>query len=213
MNVPGRGRNSGLGPSNPAATPRAVLLIAVAVVLGAVLLWKGVDSEVGTVAGPEAPAADETPLADEQAPADEGGADSAADTTDDVAAATTTAVATTTTSSPLFPTRPAYEVKVLVANGSGIGGAAGAVTGILNPHGYALESPANANRTDVSGIYYRTGFADDARMVMEIVAPGSPNLLSQMPTGGLSVPDSTLDRLANADIVLILGADGVIYSG
>ena len=40
MNV---GRGGGLGPSNAAAAPRAFLLIAVAVVLGLVLLWKGLD--------------------------------------------------------------------------------------------------------------------------------------------------------------------------
>jgi hypothetical protein len=34
-----------------------------------------------------------------------------------------------------------------------------------------------------------------------------------MPQGGLAVPEGTLDRVANADVVVILGADGVIYSG
>ena len=45
MNV-GRG-GGGLGPSNAAAAPRAFLLIAVAVVLGLVLLWKGLDDTPG----------------------------------------------------------------------------------------------------------------------------------------------------------------------
>jgi len=45
MNV---GRSGGgLGPSNAAAAPRAFLLIAVAVVLGLVLLWKGLDDTPG----------------------------------------------------------------------------------------------------------------------------------------------------------------------
>ncbi|HCV37052.1 MAG TPA: hypothetical protein DF783_08995 [Acidimicrobiaceae bacterium] len=213
MNVGGRGRNVGLGPSNPSAAPRAFLLITVALILGLVLLWKAVDSDVGTVAVSDSAAVegadqvDEIPdTGDTGAPVDEVAGTDAVVTTEPV-------VATTTTSAPLFPSRSPSDVKVLVANGSGIGGAAGAVTDILNPRGYALESPANANRTDVSGIFYRTGFADDARMVMETVAPGNPDLLSQMPTGGLSVPDGTIDRLANADVVVILGADGIIYAG
>ena len=45
MNV-GRG-GGGLGPRSAAAAPRAFLLIAVAVVLGLVLLWKGLDDTPG----------------------------------------------------------------------------------------------------------------------------------------------------------------------
>tara|TARA_B100000959_G_scaffold42970_1_gene43282 strand:+ start:3536 stop:4168 length:633 start_codon:yes stop_codon:yes gene_type:complete len=210
VNIGGRGRNVGLGPSNPAAAPRALLLIAVALVIGLVLLWKAVDSDVGTVVVPEPTGGDDTAQVDKTPDATETDApdDSAA-----VAPTTEAPVATTATAAVLFPSRSPSDVKVLVANGSGIGGAAGAVTDLLNPRGYALESPANANRTDVSGIFYRSGFADDARMVMEVVAPGNPDLLSQIPTGGLSVPDGTLERLANADVVVILGADGIIYSG
>ncbi|MBC8195182.1 MAG: LytR C-terminal domain-containing protein [Acidimicrobiia bacterium] len=210
MNVGGRGRNVGLGPSNPAAAPRALLLVAVALVIGLVLLWKAVDNDVGIVVVPE-PAGgdvsvqvDETPdVVDTEVPADSA----------DVIPTTEAPPVTTTTAALLFPSKSPSEVKVLVANGSGIGGAAGAVTDMLNPRGYALESPANANPTDVSGVYYRASFADDARMVMEVIAPGNPDLLSQMPSGGLSVPDGTLDRLANADVVVILGSDGIIYAG
>lgn len=210
MNVGGRGRSVGLGPSNPAATPRALLLIAVALVIGLVLLWKAVDSDVGTVAVTEPAGGDDQIQVDEAPDVVE------TDTPDDsadVVPTTEAPVLATTTAPVLFPSRSPSEVKVLVANGSGFGGAAGAVTDILNPRGYALESPANASRTDVSGIFYRSGFSYDARMVMEVVAPGNPDLLSQMPTGGLSVPDGTLERLANADVVVILGADGIIYSG
>ncbi|MAG03682.1 MAG: hypothetical protein CL406_03590 [Acidimicrobiaceae bacterium] len=210
MNVRRRGRNVGLGPSNPAAAPRAFLLIAVALVIGLVLLWKAVDSDVGTVAVTGPAGDDDQVQVDEDPDVVE---TVAPDDSADVAPTTEAPVVTTTTAVVLFPSRSPSEVKVLVANGSGIGGAAGAVTDILNPRGYALESPANANRTDVSGIFYRSGFADDARMVMEVVAPGNPDLLSQMPTGGLSVPDGTLERLANADVVVVLGADGIIYSG
>ena len=42
MNV-GR-RSGGLGPSNAAATPRALLIVGVAVAIGLLMLWKGLDS-------------------------------------------------------------------------------------------------------------------------------------------------------------------------
>ena len=218
MNIVGRNRRVGLGPSNEAAAPRAALLIALAVLIGLLMLWKGLDTDVGLVAGPKAATdADDTQVVDASTDTVPEAADPAAATagtdmpaTPDPATVTSAAPATT---APLFPARPANEVTVLVANGSGMGGAAGAITDVLNPRGYSLESPANADRTERSGIFYRNGFAVEARMVMEVVAPGSPDLLAQMPQGGLAVPEGTLDRVANADIVVILGADGVIYSG
>ena len=54
MTVTGRVGGGGLGPSNAAAAPRALLLIAVAVVLGLVLLWKGLDTTPGIAVSPVA---------------------------------------------------------------------------------------------------------------------------------------------------------------
>ena len=217
MNARGRG---GLGPSNAAAAPRAFLLIVVAVLIGLVLLWKGLDSTPGTVA----PAADAPVVADSSAdeasvdetPADEvpsdAGTDAPADAGNDASA--TTAVPAPTTTEDLFPkpTHAPNEVKVLVANGSGVSGAAGKVTDMLSPLGWAMESPANANKTSVSGIYYKVGYASDARVIQEHFGE-APSILSQFPAGGLAVPDGTLDRVDNADVVVILGSDLAIQGG
>ena len=54
MTVTGRVGGGGLGPSNAAAAPRALLLIAVAVILGLILLWKGLDTTPGITVSPEA---------------------------------------------------------------------------------------------------------------------------------------------------------------
>ena len=81
------------------------------------------------------------------------------------------------------------------------------MTGVLSPAGYTTLPPANATPTDASGIYYRSGYSGDARAVMDIVAPGNPDLLLPLPPGGLDVPDGTLDRVADANVVVILGAD------
>ena len=210
-------RRGGLGPSNAAAAPRAFLLIAVAVVIGLVLLWKGLDSTPGTVAPAEAPVVAEKST--DESSVDQG-SDTSADETSAAAVdtssdqpATTEAPAPTTTEDP-FP-KPTYapnEVKVLVANGSGVSGAAGKVTDMLTPLGWAMESPANADKSSISGIYYKTGYAHNARLIQDHFGE-DPSILSQFPSGGLAVPDRSLDRVENAHIVIILGSDLAIQGG
>ena len=196
----GRG-GGGLGPSNSAAVPRALLLIVVAVLLGAALLWKGLDDGTDLVSDQPvptttAPTGDGTP--------DDGTGDG---TPDDGTGGTTT--------STLFPTitEPPSEVQVLVANGSGTARAAGSVTELLVPKGYATLAPANAQPTDSTMIFFRPGMVAEARAVMELLAPDSPDLLAQIPPTGLAVAENALDRLEAADIVVILGADGRIHNG
>ena len=201
MTAIGRVGGGGLGPSNAAAAPRALLLIAVAVILGLVLLWKGLDTTPGVAVPPEAT---DDGSAESVGMVEEGPADLPVE--DEPVAATTPAPTTTTTAVPA-PTRPPNQVRVLVANGSGVRRGASDVTDVLSPNGYTTLPPANATPTDTSGIYYRSGYSGDARAVMEIVAPGNPDLILPLPPGGLDVPDGTLDRVANANVVVILGAD------
>ena len=203
MTVTGRVGGGGLGPSNAAAAPRALLLIAVAVILGLILLWKGLDTTPGITVSPEAT---DDGSAESVGMVDEGQADLLV--ADEPVATTIPAQTTTTTSTAApAPTRPPNQVRVLVANGSGVPRGASTVTGVLSPAGYTTLPPANATPTDTSGIYYRSGYSGDARAVMEIVAPGNPDLILPLPPGGLDVPDGTLDRVANANVVVILGAD------
>ena len=196
----GRG-GGGLGPSNSAAAPRALLLIVVAVLLGAALLWKGLDD--GTDLVSDQPVPTTTATTGDGTP-DDGTGDG---TPDDGTGGTTT--------STLFPTitEPPSEVQVLVANGSGTARAAGSVTELLVPKGYATLAPANAQPTDSTMIFFRPGMVAEARAVMELLAPDSPDLLAQIPPTGLAVAENALDRLESADIVVILGADGRIHNG
>ena len=205
----GRG-GGGLGPSNGAAAPRALLLIVVAVLLGAALLWKGLDD--GTDLVSDQPVPTTTATTGDGTP-DDGSGDGTPDdgsgdgTPDDGTGGTTT--------STLFPTitEPPSEVQVLVANGSGTARAAGDVTELLVPKGYATLAPANAQPTDSTMIFFRPGMVAEARAVMELLAPDSPDLLAQIPPTGLAVAENALDRLESADIVVILGADGRIHNG
>ena len=203
MTVTGRVGGGGLGPSNAAAAPRALLLIAVAVVLGLVLLWKGLDTTPGVAVPPEATddgSAESVGMV-EEGPADLPMAD------EPVATTTPAPTITTTTTAVPAPTRPPNQVRVLVANGSGVPRGAATVTDVLSPAGYTTLPPANATPTATSGIYYRSGYSGDARAVMDVVAPGNPDLILPLPAGGLDVPDATQDRVANANVVVILGAD------
>ncbi|HCV34106.1 MAG TPA: hypothetical protein DGF10_05510 [Acidimicrobiaceae bacterium] len=200
----------GLGPSNAAAAPRAFLLIAVAVIVGLVILWKGLDSSPS--AQTSAPA---TPASTTAAPAGNTGSNDAGstDVTPTTAAATPTTALTTTTAPPMpEPTHAPNEVKVLVANGSGVSGAAGRVTDMLSPLGWAMESPANADKTSVSGIYYKNRYARDARVIQEHFGE-APSIIEQFPAGGLAVPANAEERVANADIIIILGSDLAIQGG
>ena len=229
----GRG-GGGLGPSNGAAAPRALLLIVVAVLLGAALLWKGLDD--GTDLVSDQPVPTTTATTGDGTPDDgtgDGTPDDGTDLVSDQPVPTTTATTGDgtpddgtgdgtpddgtggTTTSTLFPTitEPPSEVQVLVANGSGTARAAGSVTELLVPKGYATLAPANAQPTDSTMIFFRPGMVAEARAVMELLAPDSPDLLAQIPPTGLAVAENALDRLEAADIVVILGADGRIHNG
>ena len=88
----------------------------------------------------------------------------------------------------------------------------GQITDVLIAQGYVAKDPANAIPTEYTGIYFRTGMSQEARAVQELLAPGFADILLQMPDGGLEVPDGTVERVEESDIVIILGSDGVILS-
>ncbi|MDP7542166.1 MAG: LytR C-terminal domain-containing protein [Acidimicrobiales bacterium] len=211
----GRG-GAGLGPSNSATAPRALLLIVVAVLLGTALLWKGLDDGVSLSDDQSSPTTAE--------PTDDRTGDGTGDGTDDGSGDGTgdgsgdgTGDGVTETTSTLFPTvtEAPSDVQVLVANGSGTARAAAAVTQLLVPKGYSTLPPANAQPTDTTMIYFRPGMGVEARAVMDLLAPDSPDLLAQIPPTGLAsgLAENALDRLETADIVVILGADDRIHNG
>ncbi|MBT5206623.1 MAG: hypothetical protein HOM00_05935 [Acidimicrobiaceae bacterium] len=208
-------RSGGLGPSNAAAAPRAALLIGVAVAIGLLLLWKGLDDSPVAADRPAPAITDDVTDADPGT----GTADPDVMTTEPVAGepddadavAPTSAVPTTTAALFPTPTHDPNEVKVLVANGSGVSGAASKVTDMLSPLGWIMESPANADKTGTTRVYYRNGYQADARRIVEHFGE-IPSLLEKMPTGGAGVPAKAEERVANAHIVVILGSDQRIQS-
>ena len=196
----------GIAPSNASAAPRAFLLIFVAVVLGLVLLWKGLDDNLQNAVSDTSSSSDQVAQMIEEQPADLPPLDVSEISTTTVAVVETT----TTTTQPPLPTKPPSTVKVLVLNGSGVGGAAGAVTNLLKPHGYTTLSPANGNKDEKSWVYYKPEFSSDAKGVTDVLEI-MPDLLTSFPTNGLSVPEGSMDRVSNADVIVFLGSDKEIY--
>ena len=196
----------GIAPSNASAAPRAFLLIFVAVVLGLVLLWKGLDDDLQNAVSNTSDSSDQTAQMAEEQPADLPPLNVPEISTTTVAVVETT----TTTSQPPLPTKPPSTVKVLVLNGSGVGGAAGAVTNLLKPHGYTTLSPANGNKDEKSWVYHKPGFSPDAKGITDVLEI-MPDLLTSFPTNGLSVPEGSMDRVSNADVIVFLGSDKEIY--
>ncbi|MBL89708.1 MAG: hypothetical protein CL517_05465 [Actinobacteria bacterium] len=195
----------GIAPSNASAAPRAFLLIFVAVVIGVVVLWKGLDDDLQTASSDISDSSDQvTNIVDEE-PADLPPLE-----IPEISTTTVAVVETTTTSPPPLPTKPPSTVKVLVLNGSGVGGAAGAVTNLLKPHGYTTLSPANGNKDEKSWVYYKPEFSPDAKGVTDILDI-MPDLLTSFPTNGLSVPEGSVDRVSTADVIVFLGSDKEIY--
>jgi hypothetical protein len=91
-------------------------------------------------------------------------------------ARTTTTAATTThkttpppaqshPAAPAKPLLPRARTTVLVLNGNGVAGAAGAEARLLQAHGYPVSSVGNAKRSDyaTSIVLYRPGYAAEAQ--------------------------------------------------
>ncbi len=214
--------------STSGAAARGAMLIAVAIIIGLVLLMFALDDPATVVeaspgtedvttddgdatadAGDDAAATDDTADAGDdtgstgQEAVDPAEVDTSADDpavieTDDAAAAPADGEA-----------RQPAEVNVLVANGTGEGGVAGSVSDKLKRRGY-LANAANAPSTANAVIFYREGYAADAREVATIL--GAVATVIQPAPANIAVNQNAIDdgRLAEANVVVIIGADGLI---
>lgn len=182
---PGAGRRPGGGGG---ATPggnagaRGALLLAVAVILGIVLLQQfdsGVDTGAQVSTNTSVVSEDETT------------------TTRRVGLTTAPSVTPTTAAA-----RPKGEIKVLVANGSGLRGLAGATSTSLKGLGYATLSPVDATGTvEKTSVQFADGWEAEAR---EVAA--SLSLPASVVVRATSPPVAAAD-LGDAKVVVVLGAD------
>lgn len=161
--------------ANPA---RGVALVVVAVLVGLLLLRSGLDSSstsAGTNAGTKT----------------DQGSDSGDGGTDDGTTSTTEALA-----------REPGQVKVIVLNGSGVGGAAKRFSAVLQNVGYDLTNPDGDNSTlkpATTEVLYAEGYQAEASAVAA--------LLSAPATGVKPLGTQTPGNTAGAQVVVILAID------
>ena len=134
------------GRSAGGAALRGAVLLAIAVILGIVLLQSADDND----------AFDPVTSGD----GDGNGVETATDTT-------RTPETTTTTQ----PVRPAAEVKVLAVNGTGVRGLAGQYKDRLRAAGYNALAPTDASKKPhtTSTVFFTAGYEGDARAIAELL--------------------------------------------
>ena len=160
------------GPVRGSSPMRGVILVAVAVVLGFFVLRAIEDTGGGPTAGEVA--------------------------AEDTAPGTTGRPAPETTAPPT--TRPPGQVVVLVANASGVSGAAGAAAEAVAAGGYDVLPATNApQQVAATQILAASGYEGDAAGVATVV--GAP------PESVAPMPDPPLIDPAGATVVVLLGPD------
>lgn len=178
---------------------RAIVLVIVAVALGAFLLARGFDdSDDSPEAAPSATPAESTDTEPEE--------------TETNGTTSTTTTTTTTTTAPPVITHPPGEVKVAVMNGTGVRGRAGRTADKLNATGFVtVAKNTQQSRVAASVIYYRSGYGDDAKSVASVLG-APPDIITPAPGTIMTLirnPESPAD-LEEFHIFAVVGTDDVI---
>lgn len=215
MSAPQHAADDGsLARSTGGAAARGAMLIALAVVIGLLLLAFALDdpdTEVTAGSGDDSSQSD-----DASDDSGDSGDDTAGDDTATTSTTTTTTPPSTITTVPANEPKPPAEVSVLVANGTGERGVAGAVSDKVNSRGYiALDAANAAAPTTESVIFYREGFDGNAVAIAEIIGTTADLVLPEPADGTIGVAQNAIDdgRLAQANVIVILGSDGRIPLG
>jgi hypothetical protein len=167
------GGGGGFARSVAGSAARGAALIALAVVIGIVLLQVIDDGTTG--------------------PIGDGNSVDAGGTTNTTAPAAGSSSTTSTTQA--SPARPPAEVNVLVLNGSGRAGAATAQKNSLQSQGYQTETPADADRREGNVVYFKPGYDRECTTVAGLVG-GAPTV-EPMPD-----PPPTGSENANCVVIL-----------
>ena len=218
-----------LARSTGGAAARGALLIALALVIGLLLVMFALNDPQTEIVASDTDAAADTADGDDAAAGVEGDADADADAgagAEGGAAAPAVgepvegAEATETIppitdpepgadDQPPAPTGqllPANEVTVLVANGRGTAGVAGGVRDVLVADGYTTEV-SNAPATASGVIFYRPGFDANAIAIGQALGAAPDAVLPAPDNIGVSSDAVSDGRLSNANVVVIIGAD------
>jgi hypothetical protein len=209
MTGPGRyGSNdvSRSGGGNAAA--RGGVLIAIAVVVGFVLLWQGFGNSGSSSSAPSDGAdAPDTTTSVDAGDGSDGGDGGDGGETPDPGDTTTTAPGTEPTVS-VAPSIPPGEVKVAVGNGTGEAGLAGSRAEVLSSAGY-ITSPVNALSTEISGVYYTQGYDGHALAIAGLLGGGAAQVQFSADPLALFDPSVTAE-IADHHVFVVLGTDRVL---
>jgi hypothetical protein len=210
-----------LARSTGGAAARGAMLIAVALIIGLVLMAFALDdpdTELTSGDGASDSADSNDSDVDGTDTAGDADGDSTTDSGDttggDAADGGTATSAPPETIGPVVEgdgPRPPAEVNVLVANGTGGKGIAGSLADKLIADGYIAKA-SNAPSTAAGIIYYRQGYADDARAVASILG-AAPDILTPAPGDGTIAvaADAVSDgRLTDANVIVIVGDDNAV---
>lgn len=204
---------------------RGGLVLAVALLVGGYLFSRiddpgtisgsGQAVDAGTDAGAELdPAGAEATVDDTGAAMGDTGATGAADATTATnpdgsamtsVAGTSQADDTATTASTAPALREPAQVTVIVLNGSEESGIAALGTEKATTAGYKTLVAKNADETQGSAIYYTDGFEAEATALAQVYGPALETLVEPLDTE--DPPSSEID---GADIIVVLGTDGLI---
>ena len=205
-----------LGRSTGDAAVRGALLVGVAVIIGALLLWRGHDDK-GSTARSTAGATGGTAVTTTTKAAVSGptGPSASSSVSGKTGFSGITGPSAATGTTPVSGLHKPAEVKVLVANGTGSANGAGNVTAKLQPKGYAMQAAADASTATiaVSRVYYRDGYAEDAKQIARDMAVADPveGLLERMPESP-PVKANAADRAKAANVLVVIGLDKKIPS-
>lgn len=189
---------SGFGKSASDAALRGALLIAVAVILGVLLIWRSNrddrSSDLATTAASSPTNATST-------------------TAKPGTGATTTAGTTKGSIQITGPTHQPNQVKIVVANGHfQVDKYAGKVSTLLQNKGFNVSAHSALDGQLATNIYWREeGYQDDAKAVALALNLPNAAMVQRIPNDIDSrLPDSTRNLARAANIVIILGADKLI---
>lgn len=217
MTAPGRhsASDGSFGKSAGSALFRGGALVAFAVILGLILLRWGLDSDDGGGATVTNPSDQQSTDGDEDPDVGNDGGTTVPAGSDGTVAPDITQPPVTTepdddaTSGGI---KPAGDVTVIAANGVGTSGLAGALAAELTALNYKAD-PANAPSATETKVYFRKGFRQNAREIVDSLGV-SPDVMVRFNDDDTVVIDNDSNgaRVAAAQIVIIMGADGVFQS-
>jgi hypothetical protein len=208
-----------LARSTGGAAARGAMLIALALVIGLVLMAFALDDPATELSSTDGTSGETDDTTTDGTTSDDDSGVVAVDPGDDDGETTVATIpedddGVTETIPPLDETgeaRPASEVTVLVANGTGGKGVAGSVSDKLKARSY-IANAANAPSTAEAVIYYRVGYDADARAIAEILG-APPDIIKPAPGDGtIKVAAGAISdgRLTSANVVVIIGNDNNI---